>query len=372
MINPFKYGRVVADEDFCSRPVLQKELTRCITSLQNVLVEGERRTGKTSLIFETIRHLGKYHHLYIDCFEIKSVDDLFRRIVNAFLRGENQGSFLTNILKALSHLRPVISVDPITGGPSVSINAITDAQPDSLDSVMDVIGSTFKNQKVVIVFDEFQDTLQLKESRQVLALLRGKIQFQTSISYVFAGSVRNAMHGIFYDPSSPFFKSATSITVGDIPRKRFSEFITAKFLHSGKRKITPEMLETIFSITQEVPGDVQELCAAIWDCSLPNRSVGKSLIPAALELIYSREHRIYENHLSIITGQQLRCLVSLARRGGKNPYSTDFINDSGIRQPGSIRKAITRLSDLKIIYLFNREYKFVNPFFRSWLLAKGY
>jgi uncharacterized protein len=372
MINPFKYGRIVSDEDFCSRPVLQKELARCITSSQNVLVEGERRTGKTSLIFETIRRLDKYHYLYIDCFEIKSVDDLFRRIVNALLHDENHGSFLTNILKTLSHLRPVISVDPITGGPSVSINATTDAKPDSLDSVMDMIGSTFKKQKTVIVFDEFQDILQLKESRRVLALLRGKIQFQTSISYVFAGSVRNTMHDIFYDPSSPFFKSATSITVGGIPQKRFSEFISAKFFHNGRRKISPEVLETVFSITQEVPGDVQEFCAAIWDCSPANRSVAKTLVPVALELIYSREHRIYENHLSMITGQQLRCLVSLARRGGKNPYSIDFINDSGIRQPGSIRKAITRLTDLKIIYLFNREYKFVNPFFRSWLLAKGY
>ena len=132
------------------------------------------------------------------------------------------------------------------------------------------------------------------------------------------------------------------------------------------------MLDTVFTITQEVPGDVQELCAAVWDSSLPNRTVGRESIPAALELIYSREHRIYESHFSLITGQQLRCLVSLARRGGKNPYSIDFINDSGIRQPGSIRKALQRLIDLRIIYIFNKEHKFVNPFFRYWLLSKGY
>lgn len=372
MINPFKYGRIVSDEDFCSRPILQKELVRCIKSSQNVFVEGERRTGKTSLIIETVRKLKNYCYLYIDCFEIKSVEDLFRRIINALLHNKQQSPAFAAILKALSHLRPVFSVDPLTGMPTVSINSITDAQPDSLDSVMDLIDTTFKKRNVVIVFDEFQDILQLREQRQVLALLRGKIQFQTTISYVFAGSVRNTMHDIFFNPTSPFFKSAVSINVGDIPRKRFSEFIIAKFLHHGRRKIGMDMLDTIFSITQEVPGDVQELCAAVWDSSTPNRTINRECIPAALELIYSREHRIYESHLSLITGQQLRCLASLARRGGKNPYSVDFINDSGIRQPGSIRKAIQRLIDLRILYLFNKEYKFINPFFRYWLLSKGY
>jgi hypothetical protein len=54
------------------------------------------------------------------------------------------------------------------------------------------------------------------------------------------------------------------------------------------------------------------------------------------------------------------------------PFSAEFIQDSGIRQPGSIKKALERLIALNIIFVVRKEYKFVNPFFRTWLLGKGF
>jgi hypothetical protein len=40
-MNPFKYGQVVFDDDFCPRPKLEKALNSHISSAQNVLLEGE-------------------------------------------------------------------------------------------------------------------------------------------------------------------------------------------------------------------------------------------------------------------------------------------------------------------------------------------
>ena len=56
----------------------------------------------------------------------------------------------------------------------------------------------------------------------------------------------------------------------------------------------------------------------------------------------------------------------------KAPYSTEFIKDSGILQTASIQKALARLIDLGIIFVKEKEYRFINPFFRSWLLEKRY
>ncbi len=131
-------------------------------------------------------------------------------------------------------------------------------------------------------------------------------------------------------------------------------------------------MKTIFEIAQNIPGDVQELCAAIWDTTSNRQSITPEIIPTALDLIFSREQRVYENHLGLLTGQQLRCLVSLARLNGKTPFSAEFIQDSGIRQPGSIKKALERLIALNIIFIVRKGYKFVNPFFRTWLLGKGF
>ncbi|MBN1577166.1 MAG: ATP-binding protein [Chitinispirillaceae bacterium] len=371
-MNPFKYGRIVVDEDFCSRPVIEEQLTNFILSKQNVLIEGERRTGKTSLIYETVRKLKSYRYLYIDCFEIRTIEDFCRRTVNAMISMEKRAGFIESLVKSLAHLRPKMTIDPLTGEPSIGLDAVTGARPDSIEGLMDVIADEYGKRKIVVVFDEFQDILHLKDAQAILAVFRGKIQFHTSIPYVFSGSIRGSMHEIFYDPASPFFKSAASMTVSNLERERFGEFIIAKFLHNGGRRIQKELLTAVFEIAQDTPGDVQELCAAIWDSTSSRQSITTDIIPAALDLIFSREQRVYENYLGLLTGQQLRCLVSLARLNGKAPFSAEFIQDSGIRQPGSIQKALERLIGLRIIYLVNREYKYVNPFFRAWLLGKGY
>ncbi len=54
-MNPFKYGQIVKENDFCRRPELEKNLANQIKRGQNVYIQGERRTGKSSLIYETVR-----------------------------------------------------------------------------------------------------------------------------------------------------------------------------------------------------------------------------------------------------------------------------------------------------------------------------
>ena len=59
-MNPFKYGQIVKESDFCQRPNLTKKLTNNIKRSQNVYIQGERRIGKSSLICEAVRKLKKY------------------------------------------------------------------------------------------------------------------------------------------------------------------------------------------------------------------------------------------------------------------------------------------------------------------------
>jgi uncharacterized protein len=75
-MNPFKYGQVVGAKDFCQRPDLMKQVIGFIKAGQNIVLQGERRMGKTSLIHEALNHIKKYSIIYIDLLEIKSVDDI--------------------------------------------------------------------------------------------------------------------------------------------------------------------------------------------------------------------------------------------------------------------------------------------------------
>ena len=138
-MNPFIYGRVVSRENFCARPELEKRLKSYIQSNQNVLVEGERRIGKTSLIHETVRQIKNHRLIYIDLLEVKNSDELCRRMVKCLLSMGTKGDFFNHILKSLAHLRPVVSVDPLTGAPTVSMGAETPLLPDSIEGILDLI-----------------------------------------------------------------------------------------------------------------------------------------------------------------------------------------------------------------------------------------
>lgn len=370
-MNPFTYGRVVSAGDFCPRPALLRQLTAFIRSGQNVVLQGERRMGKTSLIYEAVRLLKNRRMLYVDLLEIKTTDDLCRRMVKALVSMEQQAGLLEKILKSLAQLRPVVSIDPVTGHPSVTLDAALSLKPDSIDGILDLAGGIHKRRSLVAVFDEFQDILNLPDAGETLALLRSKIQFHRTLPYLFAGSIRNQMENIFTDPESPFFKSAVSMDVGPLDSTAFSRFIAGKFA-PGKRAIGKDLLLKIFDIAEHIPGDIQELCGALWEITSPKDAISEAHIGPALELIYSREGKGYEAALVQLSGQQLKCLVGLARMGGKSPQSSAFVQGAGLALPASVKKALNRLVQLKIVYRHQGEYKFVNPFFKSWLLWKNY
>ncbi len=370
-MNPFKYGRVVSADDFCPRSGLLKQLTSFIKSGRNVALQGERRMGKTSLIHETVRQLARYRMLYVDLLEIKTVDDLCKRTAKALISMEQQAGFLEKILKSLSQLRPVVSIDSLTGQPSVSVDAAVRLKPDSIEGLLDLVKEINKRTRLVVVFDEFQDILNLPEAGETLAILRSKIQFHKDISFIFAGSVRNQMSEIFTDPKSAFFKSAISVNVGPLERDVFVHFLAKKFA-LGKRVVDKDTMAKVVEIAEDVPGDVQEFCEALWETSSYKDKIHEGSIGPALQLIYARETRGYEATLGQLTGQQLKCLVGLGRMGGRTPLSTAFIQGVGITMPASVKKALNRLVQLRVIYRHEGEYKFVNPFFKRWLLWKNY
>ena len=74
--------------------------------------------------------------------------------------------------------------------------------------------------KTCIVFDNFQDILELDNANGILAQMRSTIQFQDKTPYFFTGSVRNDMMSIFDDMDSPFYKSALTFAVDEIDPAR--------------------------------------------------------------------------------------------------------------------------------------------------------
>ena len=360
---PFKSGMFVEGKDFCGRTTEIKTLKSHILSNARVCVQGERRIGKSSLILETVRRIPKYKILYIDLLGVKSESDICRRIISSILSFEKNDSFIMKMMKTFASLRPSLSIDPMTNQPSLGIATSTKLPPQMIENMFDII-KELKNP--VVVFDEFQDIMNISGHNNITALLRSRIQSHNEISYIFSGSVRNKMFEIFNSPDSPFFKSAIALDIGPIEDKLFTEYIINRFA-IGKRDISHDVINTIFELSYNIPGDIQRLCYAIWEVSSYGETITMEHIPHALENIYMMNKRMYEILVPMLSEQQLICLRSIAKSGGEVSINKEFIEMTGIYSEGSVRKALNRLIDRRMIMKNGTTYKICDPFFGYWL-----
>lgn len=368
-MNPFKYGQVVNGSNFCHRAELQETLARHIKTAQNTVLQGNRRMGKTSLVYETVRNLKKYRLLAIDLMGIKSADDLCKRTARSLISLEQQAGMLEKAISAFPRLRPSITFDPVSGQAGVSFDASIKLTPDSIKGLLDLIKQASARKPTVVFIDEFQDILNLPDSQETLAMLRAEIQHHQEIPYLFAGSMRNRMMEIFTLPDSPFFKSALPLEIGPLTPQEFIPFLIEKF-SSGDRTLPPELGERILSLADHTSGDVQQLCGALWETTRHGEPLEEKHLPSALLRIFAQETKGYEAMLVQVTAQQQNCLRALAALGGKKPYSETFMRKTGIQHASSVKKAISRLCQLQIIYPREENFRFINPFFKHWLIWK--
>ena len=231
---------------------------------------------------------------------------------------------------------------------------------------MDALARHAVGRKVCVVFDEFQDILDVADGEQLFALMRARIQTLTRTSFVFLGSARNAMLSIFLSPKSPFYKSATVFDVGAIPDDDFFRFAKGRFA-AGGRKLPRDTFDRILDFVGRVPGDVQELCDAIWHASGPGDLLSSAFFERGVSTVFAREAGAYAAFVKPLTDIQLRVLRALAELGGGHVLSGEFLKKAGVTTPMTVKRSLAALARADLIYDLAGERKFVSPFFREWV-----
>jgi hypothetical protein len=362
-VNPFRFGEVVGEKTFCARPELVAVLKDIFLAGHKSVVLGERRTGKTSLILETARKIPGLQVIYAQLWAVDTLSDLVNRILQGVttMTRKRKTSTLERAARALGQLRPVIEWDPETGSPSLTVGRNEPLQPNGLHGLFDFLEELSGEMKLVIVLDEFQDIRRLDQADAILGEMRGRIQRQGSLPYVFAGSIRHEMERIFRNPSSPFFKSFRTVEVGPIERPAFRKFLAARFA-TGQRRIQEATWLELFQLAHDIPSVVQQLCAAFWDRSCAGVEIEPGFLDTALRHIFATERKGYEFLVRPLTASQKRCLSALAKLGGAHPTARPFLEAAGFSQPSSAQRALQRL-----VYGPELNYKFFDPFFREWV-----
>ena len=365
---PFRYGCVVDGEYFCPRPELERQLRQYAESGQNLVIQGERRMGKTSLVKKAISGMKGERLLYIDLYGIRTLSDFCRRVMAGVGGVTEKMSFLKKALSLAYRLRPGLTIDSNTGAPTITVDARAAAEPDSLGAVMSTVKKLAEDGGLCVVMDEFQDLLKLESSEKILAEMRGTIQFQADTPYFYLGSARNEMLRIFTHYDSPFFKSALPFEVPPIDEAEFVRFIVSRF-RKGGCGIGAEDAKSIIRFAGGVSGDVQELCDALWSVTSEGGTASSNDIPKALAVVFAREKNGFENAIADLTPNQLTVLRGLAQMDSVRVFTSAFMDYVRISSSGALKRALNSLVASRIIYPQHTEYKFANPFFREWLKA---
>ncbi|MEO0509078.1 MAG: AAA family ATPase [Verrucomicrobiota bacterium] len=361
--NPFRFNQVVEKEYFCSRPesALVSEL---VQSGQNVALIGPRRTGKTSLALEVCRK-AKLKIVHSDMMRVESYADIIRRLVEAALR-DSKAPKVENFIKALAHLRPTWTIDPIGGGTQLTVTPSAKSTPENVIDTLRLIEKRCIATGSILFIDEFQDITALPKHESFIAQMRSQIQRWKKTAILFAGSDREKMKALFTDPASPFYQSATVLMIEQLEEKTFKRYIHRRFEQSGKT-IEPECIEQALALTGHHPNSAQKLLHFIWSKTPEKGHADVTILESALSLTMRVEQDEFERTLDNLTFMQGRALKALAQLGGKNTTSGDFLEAANIRNPTSSTKALMRCVQLKILLRDGSAYRFANPFFKAWL-----
>lgn len=140
----------------------------------------------------------------------------------------------------------------------------------------------------------------------------------------------------------------------------------------GKLQESPPCLhraqfDTISAIANSTPGYIQELCGAIWDETASGSAIDSATIERALNAVFLREQDLFSTFMRHLTALQARILRSVATLGGKSVCSKEFLAASATYNASSVKVALAKLEKAQLIYWFDGDYRFVNPFFREWL-----
>ena len=375
MKNPFFYGETAVAEYFANRKQEIQSLCSDLERGQNVIIFSPRRYGKTSLIKKVLWILKEKGLLtfYVDLYAVtskKKFIEIYARAIAQDMEADlNQAALLLKNLLPRIIPKLIVKTEGLPEfefefkGTAKNISAILEDVYEAAPKY-----ARKKKKKAIIVFDEFQEILNLDDD-EIERTLRSHIQFHQGIAYVFMGSKKHLIFQLFNDINRPFYKSGRLFPLYKIKSEDFSPFIARKF-RKNKIQIEISLISKVLEITECHPYYTQLFCSILWD-----RCIGKGKVeagdlgPAVLETI-SRAAAVYVEIFDNLTNLQRRLLGALSKQEVANLYSKEFILENELGAASSVQRCIKALIQKGIIEKENGNYIFSDIFFKKWLMAK--
>lgn len=372
MENPFLTTGYKNPALFCDREKELAELMQSVPGPSRVTLIAHRRMGKTGLIMRFFDELKQQSvdvtTLYVDIFATRSLDDFIKALSETVLATYPETtSFGHRFMNFIKTLRPVMSFDPITGTPEISINYQTESEKtQTLRGILEFLEK--QDKPVILAIDEFQ---QIREypGQTMEAQLRTIIQHLHNVSFIFCGSKKHMMVDIFSNPGNPFYASTAFMFLDPIAEESYKEFIARKFAEAG-RTITPEAVEFILKWTRRHTYYTQSLAHAVFNLGHKETDVGE--VREACASILKANEGLYFQYREMLTSAQWNFLIAVACENEVTQITAaEFLVKYKIGSASTSRRILRSLLDKELLVentgLRSTSYTLYDVFLLRWL-----
>ncbi len=361
MENPFSYSEFVTGQSFCNRKKEQQDLIYYAQNSQNVLLYSHRRMGKTSLLHEVIHRLNKtkpkINSVYIDLYGTLGENDFINSILTSFTQLESK---LEKILKRLPGLKVTGSFDPVTGLPTLSASIKSREAPQYLDRALQILESYSEKQKLLVIFDEFQEIAKYSE-QGFEKRLRKVIQGHRNISYIFSGSQKHILIQMFDSAKHAFYKMARSYPLQNI---EIREYISWAKRHFKKKNVTldDEIIVNIVERCDFQPMYIQQFLFDLWRSDITDLAMLEDIEKSVI----SNQKNQYIVLWDLLTQNQKKALRLIAETDGEGIYSAERLQQGGFNSGSVLQRALSSLMEKEIISK-NGIYQFQDAMLKKWI-----
>ena len=364
---PFHYGGTVDNIHFCNRVNETSELITDIDTGLNILLYAPRRFGKTSLVLHTLKQTD-YQYVFLDLMSIVDSDEFINEYFNAISKSLNTtADKVVDFFKKVLKIRPNITVDfDMNANPSFKLSFLQNETQAALKEVLELpyLYAKHHGKRVVVVFDEFQEVVNLGIEDKLRSALQ---HHEDLVSYIFLGSKKSIMQNLFFDKSKPFYKSVKHITIDKIADDEWAIYIKNGF-ESYDKTISNECIEDILKASKGFPYYTQQIANELFNNT--SKDASRDMVLEAINAILEKEEDLFLNEWNHLSQLQKKALKLLLYASGENIYTKETMAKFNFTS-SSLKKAVEGALNKDMIDLKSGKYYFQDPLFELFLKSKN-
>jgi len=303
--------------------------------------------------------------IYLDIYHTENLMGMINQLASAIIRLKKPfGEKMKEFLNQFRYVRPVITVDPQSGQPSVSFQIANEKEAQStLEELFVMLQERSRNKLVVVAIDEFQQIGNYPE-KNVEAIIRGLIQALNNTRFIFSGSNKTILSRMFGDSTRPFYQSTEMMYLSEIPPESYERFITSHFIRNS-RKVEEGAVSEIVTWCRCHTWYVQFLCNKLFETGDP---INTETILIIRQEILSSYEPFYLEYRNLLTRRQWQLLKAIARTNGSSKLTSgDFIRTNNLTNASTVKRGVDALLEKEMIFRNSDHYFVYDVFFSRWL-----